>query len=84
VLDAFCPSGGFTVAALAGGAKSTLSIDSSADALALARSSLAQNPALDAKADAALIMRTGASADHPVALNFPEGAYLEGMLILKR
>ena len=174
VLDAFCHSGGFTVAALAGGAKSTLSIDSSADALALARSSLAQNPALDgaraewreadvftelrnlrnraeqfdlivldppkfaptaalaqraaraykdinllalkllapggllatyscsggidaalfqkivagaaldAKADAAVIMRMGASADHPVALNFPEGAYLKGLLILKR
>ncbi len=174
VLDAFCHSGGFTVAALAGGAKSTLSIDSSADALALARSSLAQNPALDgaraewreadvftelrnlrnraeqfdlivldppkfaptaalaqraaraykdinllalkllapggllatyscsggidaalfqkivagaaldAKADAAVIRRMGASADHPVALNFPEGAYLKGLLILKR
>ncbi len=174
VLNAFCYSGGFTVAALAGGAKSTLSIDSSADALALARSNLAQNPALDgaraewreadvfaelrnlrnraeqydlivldppkfaptaalaqraaraykdinllalkllaaggllatyscsggidaalfqkivagaaldAKADAAVIMRMGASADHPVALSFPEGEYLKGLLILKR
>ncbi len=174
VLNAFCYSGGFTVAALAGGAKSALSIDSSADALALARSNLARNPALDAaraewreadvfaelrnlrnraeqfdlivldppkfaptaalaqraaraykdinllalkllsaggllatyscsggidaalfqkivagaaldaKADAAVIMRMGASADHPVALSFPEGEYLKGLLILKR
>jgi 23S rRNA (cytosine1962-C5)-methyltransferase len=25
-----------------------------------------------------------ASADHPVALNFPEGDYLKGLLIRKR
>ena len=37
VLNCFCYTGGFTVAALAGGAQSVLSIDSSADALALAR-----------------------------------------------
>jgi 23S rRNA (cytosine1962-C5)-methyltransferase len=35
VLDCFCYTGGFTVNALAGGAKSVLSIDSSAEALAL-------------------------------------------------
>ncbi len=35
VLDGFCYTGGFTVNALAGGAKSVLSIDSSAAALAL-------------------------------------------------
>lgn len=29
-------------------------------------------------------MHMSASADHPVALNFPEGAYLKGLLILKR
>ena len=40
--------------------------------------------ALDAKADAAIVARMGASADHPVALNFPEGEYLKGLLILKR
>lgn len=174
VLNAFCYSGGFTVAALAGGAKSALSIDSSADALAMASSNLARNPALDgaraewreadvfaelrnlrnraeqydlivldppkfaptaahaqraaraykdinllalkllapggllatyscsggidaalfqkivagaaldAKVDAAVVMRMGASADHLVALNFPEGEYLKGLLILKR
>ena len=44
VLNAFCYTGGFTLAALAGGARDTLSIDSSAPALGLARSNLAANP----------------------------------------
>jgi len=35
VLNAFCYSGGFTLAALAGGAAHVTSIDSSSDALAL-------------------------------------------------
>jgi 23S rRNA (cytosine1962-C5)-methyltransferase len=39
--------------------------------------------ALDARADAAIVGRFGASADHPVALNFPEGEYLKGLLIRK-
>jgi 23S rRNA (cytosine1962-C5)-methyltransferase len=43
VLDGFCYTGGFTVNALAGGAKSVLSIDSSADALALAKENVALN-----------------------------------------
>ncbi len=37
VLDCFCYSGGFALNALAGGAKSVVAVDSSADALALAR-----------------------------------------------
>jgi 23S rRNA (cytosine1962-C5)-methyltransferase len=36
--------------------------------------------ALDAGVDAQIIRRLGASADHPVALNFPEGEYLKGLL----
>src|SRR5205823_8185699 len=36
VLNCFCYTGGFSIAALAGDARSTLSIDSSAEALALA------------------------------------------------
>ena len=40
---AFCYTGGFTVAALAGGARSVLAIDSSADALAQARANVARN-----------------------------------------
>lgn len=43
VLNAFCYTGGFTLAALAGGAKSVLSIDSSAPALSLAAENLALN-----------------------------------------
>lgn len=49
-LNAFCYTGGFTLAALAGGAASVASIDSSGDALALARENLARNPALPAAA----------------------------------
>ncbi|MEO8751925.1 MAG: class I SAM-dependent rRNA methyltransferase [Casimicrobiaceae bacterium] len=173
VLNAFCYSGGFTLAALAGGAVHTTSIDSSADALALGRENVALNPtldatantwleadvfadlrrmrnegaafdlivldppkfaptaahaeraaraykdinllalkllahggllatfscsggisadlfqkivagaALDAGADAQILRRLGAAADHPVVLNFPEGDYLKGLLIRK-
>lgn len=43
VLNCFCYSGGFTLAALQGGAKSTLSLDSSADALQAARVNAALN-----------------------------------------
>jgi len=172
-LDVFCYTGGFTLAALAGGAASVMSIDSSGDALSLARENLDRNPtlpadraewrdadafaelrklrdaaaafdlivldppkfaptaahaaraaraykdvnlwalkllrpggllatfscsggvdaglfrkivagaAIDAGADAAVIGRFGAAADHPVALAFPEGEYLKGLLIRK-
>ena len=43
VLNCFCYTGGFTLAALAGGARSTLSVDSSGPALALARDNFACN-----------------------------------------
>jgi len=43
VLDCFCYTGGFTVNALAGGAKSVLGVDSSADALALAKENILLN-----------------------------------------
>jgi 23S rRNA (cytosine1962-C5)-methyltransferase len=46
VLNAFCYTGGFTLAALAGGATDTLSIDSAAGAIGLARSNLAANAAI--------------------------------------
>ena len=53
VLDCFCYTGGFSVNALAGGAKSVLSVDSSADALELCRENIALN---------------GLPADHHTAL----------------
>jgi 23S rRNA (cytosine1962-C5)-methyltransferase len=174
VLNAFCYTGGFTLAALAGGAASVVSIDSSGDALAMARANLARNAsldatraawaeadvfaelrrlrdvgttfdlivldppkfaptaahaeraaraykdinllafkllapggllatfscsggistdlfqkivagaALDAQADAQIIAHLTAGSDHPVALNFPEGDYLKGLLIRKQ
>ena len=43
VLDCFCYTGGFTVNALAGGANSVISIDSSEEALALAKENIALN-----------------------------------------
>ncbi len=43
VLNCFCYTGGFSVHALVGGAKSVLSVDSSADALALGRENVAIN-----------------------------------------
>jgi 23S rRNA (cytosine1962-C5)-methyltransferase len=172
VLDGFCYTGGFAIAALAGGAKKVTALESSATALDVAKENLQANPfdaarvefvkadvfshlrtlrdrgasfdmvvldppkfaptaaqaknaaraykdinllafkllapggllatfscsggvsaelfqsivagaALDAKADAKIIERFGAAADHPVALEFPEGEYLKGLLLLK-
>ncbi|MGH8662018.1 MAG: class I SAM-dependent rRNA methyltransferase [Burkholderiales bacterium] len=36
--------------------------------------------ALDAGVDAQIVERLGAGPDHPVALNFPEGEYLKGLI----
>lgn len=172
VLDGFCYTGGFSVAALAGGATRVLGLESSAAALAVARENLAVNrlaasraefvqadvfaylrqlrdraarfglvvldppkfaptaaqaknaaraykdinllalkllapggllatfscsggvsaelfqsivagAALDAGAEAKIIERFGAASDHPVALEFPEGEYLKGLLLLR-
>ena len=38
---------------------------------------------LDAECEAAVFKRLHQACDHPVALNFPEGAYLKGFLIQK-
>jgi 23S rRNA (cytosine1962-C5)-methyltransferase len=172
VLDCFCYTGGFSLAALAGGAKRVLAVESSAPALEVARENLAANQldaariafeqadvfgyqrllrdrgasfdlvvldppkfapsaaqakraaraykdinllalkllapggllatfscsgavsaelfqsivagaALDAGVEARVIERFGAAADHPVALNFPEGEYLKGLLVVR-
>ncbi|MCQ2380521.1 MAG: class I SAM-dependent rRNA methyltransferase [Victivallaceae bacterium] len=51
VLNMFCYTGGFAVAAAAGGAKSTLNVDSSASALRLAQHNMELNGLADAKAE---------------------------------
>ncbi len=51
VLNCFCYTGGFTLNALAGGARSVLSIDSSAASLALARENAALNGLDDRRAE---------------------------------
>ena len=51
VLDCFCYSGGFTVNALAGGAKSVLSVDASADALSLCQENVSLNSSLVTRND---------------------------------
>jgi len=171
VLNCFCYTGGFSLQALAGGAASVLSIDSSGPALAQAQANLALNPQLpaeraewleadvfdalrefrkagrlfdvivldppkfapsaahaeraaraykdinilgcrllkpggllmtyscsggiglelfqkivasaahDAGRSARIVQRLAGAADHPVALNFPEGEYLKGLLL---
>jgi 23S rRNA (cytosine1962-C5)-methyltransferase len=45
--------------------------------------SIVAGAALDAEADARIIERFGAAPDHPVAMEFPEGEYLKGLLLLK-
>ena len=49
VLDCFCYTGGFTVNALAGGARSVLSVDASADALSMCRENVLLNNLLAEK-----------------------------------
>jgi 23S rRNA (cytosine1962-C5)-methyltransferase len=45
--------------------------------------SIVAGAASDAGVDAKIIERFGAAADHPVALNFPEGDYLKGLLLVR-
>lgn len=172
VLDCFSYTGGFSLNALAGAAKSVLSVDSSADALELCKQNVALNnlpadrhtnlegdvfqllrkfrdearsfdmiildppkfaptvaqaekasraykdinllafkllrpngilvtfscsggidaglfqkivasAALDAGVDARIVGHMAQAADHPIALNFPEGAYLKGLICIR-
>jgi 23S rRNA (cytosine1962-C5)-methyltransferase len=46
--------------------------------------SIIAGAALDAGAEASIIERFHAAADHPVALEFPEADYLKGLLVLKK
>src|SRR5204863_8225472 len=45
--------------------------------------SIVAGAAVDAGAEAKIIERFGAAADHPVALEFPEGEYLKGLLVVR-
>ncbi len=40
--------------------------------------------ALDAGVEATILEHPGQGSDHPVALNFPEGTYLKGLICLKK
>jgi 23S rRNA (cytosine1962-C5)-methyltransferase len=65
-----------------GGLLATFSCSGGVDA-ALFQSIIA-GAALDAGADAAILERFHAAPDHPVALEFPEGDYLKGLLVLRK
>ena len=64
-----------------GGLLATFSCSGGVDAALF--QSIVAGAALDAGAAAKVIGRFGAAADHPVALEFPEGDYLKGLLLLK-
>jgi 23S rRNA (cytosine1962-C5)-methyltransferase len=64
-----------------GGLLATFSCSGGVDAALF--QSIVAGAALDAGADARIVERFGAAADHPVALEFPEGEYLKGLLLLK-
>jgi 23S rRNA (cytosine1962-C5)-methyltransferase len=64
-----------------GGLLATFSCSGGVDAALF--QSIVAGAALDAGVDAKIVERFGAAADHPVALEFPEGDYLKGLLVLK-
>jgi 23S rRNA (cytosine1962-C5)-methyltransferase len=39
---------------------------------------------MDAGADGYLLQRLEATPDHPTTINFPEGEYLKGLIILRK
>ena len=45
--------------------------------------SIVAGAAVDAGVEARILERFGAAPDHPVALEFPEGEYLKGLLVVK-
>jgi len=64
-----------------GGLLATFSCSGGVDAALF--QSIVAGAALDAGAEAKIIERFAAAADHPIALEFPEGEYLKGLLLLK-
>ncbi|MES2841814.1 MAG: class I SAM-dependent methyltransferase [Pseudomonadota bacterium] len=39
---------------------------------------------LDAGVDGAILQRLGGASDHPMTVNFPEGEYLKGLVVMKK
>ena len=39
---------------------------------------------LDAGVDGAILQRLGGACDHPLTINFPEGEYLKGLVVMKK
>ena len=64
-----------------GGLLATFSCSAGVDAPLF--QSIVAGAALDAGVPAKIVERFSAAADHPVALAFPEGEYLKGLLVLK-
>ncbi|HYX83121.1 MAG TPA: class I SAM-dependent methyltransferase, partial [Gemmatimonadales bacterium] len=64
-----------------GGLLATFSCSGGVDAALF--QSIVAGAALDAGVEAKIIERYSAAADHPVALQFPEGEYLKGLLVLR-
>ncbi len=62
-----------------GGILATFSCSGAMDAVLFDK--ILAEAAADAKKDFQIIGRTGQSADHPVALAFPEGHYLKGVIL---
>jgi 23S rRNA (cytosine1962-C5)-methyltransferase len=65
-----------------GGLLATFSCSAGVDASLFRK--IVAGAAADAAADATIVARFGPAADHPVALAFPEGDYLKGLLLQKR
>jgi 23S rRNA (cytosine1962-C5)-methyltransferase len=65
----------------AGGLLATFACSGGVDAALF--QSIVAGAALDAGVEAKIVERFSAAADHPVALEFPEGEYLKGLLVLK-
>ena len=64
-----------------GGLLATFSCSGGVDAALF--QSIVAGAALDAGVEAKIIERFAAAADHPVALEFPEGDYLKGLLVMR-
>ena len=65
----------------AGGILVTFSCSGGIDAALFQK--IVASAALDAGVEAQIVEHLSQAADHPVALNFPEGAYLKGLVCIK-